>query len=1093
MLKVAESTEESAPARAKRRGKPFRRIALATLAVVALVGAAAGGLYLQATRASVSLGYLSGRVESAIAQRLPSEAKVSVGSTAFSYRRGQGVILRIRDLELFLPGIASVSVADVSTMASASALLGGAIDLQSVTISGVAIGVSATRPPSPAGTGAALVRSAATTVTDQIVDADKLMRGAGLREVVVHDASISLNGSETPALSIGEANWLPLSPTRSKAWMQIVEEGGAGWDLTVEHRQTPRGNTVVTLDFEDVPATALVPQLAGTEGGPHFRSAVTLQTRIARAADGRFLEMRGVLSATGGELSATGADRMYVATAAVSFVLEETGDRLAIPSGEIRTLTGAVAFEGVADLTELGHTTLVGRILDGSLSTPIGEVESVRLIGGGLVARVDFSDLGLEIERLHVMTPDGSASAIGQASLAGDTPGVSFALSISEMPTGTVRALWPPFVADKLRQWFDINVTSGMLGPATLQVALPLENLGPRNRGKILPTYGLVGSVPFREADFSPIKNFPTISNASGEIAFGNATVRIVAQSGAITVPEKGVLQAAGTVLSVPELGRLQPRGDLHLELSGPAAALAVVSDTPPLSVARDRGIVANDLSGEAALSLDANIPLHDADFSDVIPTFRLALTDFSSTAPIDGRTVEDADLVLEGSPRSYTVKGEGKLDGYQASVDLLQGSSAPGQSAVVVALDDAARERMGLGFGKLVTGPVQAYLMNTGELHQQIALDLKQTRISLPFLGWEKGPGVPATASFVMEETEEGRKLSRFLLSGKGFEARGAILIGPDGRLKEATLERVALRPGDRLSAIVTAAGSGYDVTINGSVLDARGIIRHVGSDQLAGTADIFPVRVALDVDVVRGENDVALSGVRGNMTITRGGLDTVSIKGAIGANQPFEWSLTRDGNTRALRVLADSGGAMMRFAGIYSRVAGGSLIIDYSGTVGGGGSGVLVLRDFRVVNEAALTSVIEPSTPRAGMVHSYASSGGDYHFSQLRIPFRQEGWVITIGDAALRGGTLGATASGTINLPDSKIAVSGTLIPAFGINNIAGAIPLLGAILGGGRDEGLVGITYKLFGPLDNPELVVNPISAIAPGIFRKIFEYR
>jgi hypothetical protein len=149
--------------------------------------------------------------------------------------------------------------------------------------------------------------------------------------------------------------------------------------------------------------------------------------------------------------------------------------------------------------------------------------------------------------------------------------------------------------------------------------------------------------------------------------------------------------------------------------------------------------------------------------------------------------------------------------------------------------------------------------------------------------------------------------------------------------------------------------------------------------------------------------------------------------------------------------------------------------------------------MRDFRVMNEAALKGVLEPSSPRAGMVHSYALAGNDYQFSQLRIPFRQEGWVITIDDVALRGAAIGATASGTINMPDGKLAISGTLIPAFGINNIAGAIPLLGAILGGGRDEGLVGITYKMFGPLDNPSLVVNPISAIAPGIFRKIFEYR
>jgi hypothetical protein len=98
----------------------------------------------------------------------------------------------------------------------------------------------------------------------------------------------------------------------------------------------------------------------------------------------------------------------------------------------------------------------------------------------------------------------------------------------------------------------------------------------------------------------------------------------------------------------------------------------------------------------------------------------------------------------------------------------------------------------------------------------------------------------------------------------------------------------------------------------------------------------------------------------------------------------------------------------------------------------------------------------------------------------------------VITISNAAMRGAALGATASGTINIPGSKMAISGALIPVFGLNNVPGSIPLLGALFGG-RDEGLFGITYRMYGPLDEPQFSMNPISALAPGIFRKIFEQR
>jgi hypothetical protein len=45
---------------------------------------------------------------------------------------------------------------------------------------------------------------------------------------------------------------------------------------------------------------------------------------------------------------------------------------------------------------------------------------------------------------------------------------------------------------------------------------------------------------------------------------------------------------------------------------------------------------------------------------------------------------------------------------------------------------------------------------------------------------------------------------------------------------------------------------------------------------------------------------------------------------------------------------------------------------------------------------------------------------------------------------------------------------------------------------LLGGRKREGLIGITYQMYGPVDGPTLKLNPASAIAPGIFRRIFEY-
>jgi hypothetical protein len=53
-------------------------------------------------------------------------------------------------------------------------------------------------------------------------------------------------------------------------------------------------------------------------------------------------------------------------------------------------------------------------------------------------------------------------------------------------------------------------------------------------------------------------------------------------------------------------------------------------------------------------------------------------------------------------------------------------------------------------------------------------------------------------------------------------------------------------------------------------------------------------------------------------------------------------------------------------------------------------------------------------------------------------------------------------------------------------------GQIPIVGLFLGGGSDEGLIGVTYEIVGTPSAPVLNVNPMSAMAPGVLRKIFDF-
>ena len=48
---------------------------------------------------------------------------------------------------------------------------------------------------------------------------------------------------------------------------------------------------------------------------------------------------------------------------------------------------------------------------------------------------------------------------------------------------------------------------------------------------------------------------------------------------------------------------------------------------------------------------------------------------------------------------------------------------------------------------------------------------------------------------------------------------------------------------------------------------------------------------------------------------------------------------------------------------------------------------------------------------------------------------------------------------------------------------------IPLVGVLLSGGQNDGVFGVSYRVHGSMSGPTLTVNPLSAIAPGILRRI----
>ena len=118
-------------------------------------------------------------------------------------------------------------------------------------------------------------------------------------------------------------------------------------------------------------------------------------------------------------------------------------------------------------------------------------------------------------------------------------------------------------------------------------------------------------------------------------------------------------------------------------------------------------------------------------------------------------------------------------------------------------------------------------------------------------------------------------------------------------------------------------------------------------------------------------------------------------------------------------------------------------------------------------------------------------ALKGGGLNFDVLDAPFKLEGGVLELTQARASGATLGVTASGLVDMKNRVLDLKGTVVPAYAINALLGKIPLIGELFTGKeKGGGLFAATYTMQGQGENIDIVVNPLSALAPGAVRDIF---
>jgi Protein of unknown function len=573
-------------------------------------------------------------------------------------------------------------------------------------------------------------------------------------------------------------------------------------------------------------------------------------------------------------------------------------------------------------------------------------------------------------------------------------------------------------------------------------------------------------------------------------------TVAVNVGQGQVDTPAGRKLTVSDFLFEVPDLAPKPAPTRVRFHLDGPVPAAAEILQSDRLRDVGDKLIDPNSSKGTVSAVITLAMPLKNAlTKEDTTYSVNLDLGALSIDKLAMNQKLEASALKVVADNQGYRVKGDVKIGGQPASIDYRKTNDGDADVKLAATLDDAARARLGVDLGSSLNGSIPIKLtgkIGNGDNDNRFGVeaDLTAARIDNLLPGWTKVAGKNTKMTFNVVQKPQGTRFEDIVVEGNGTSIKGTLEVDDKNDLVNASFPTFAPSEGDKATLKAERAPDGtLKVTMRGEVFDGRAFIKGAMSGKEQSTkekAKAFDFDIDAKLGAIAGYYGEAVRGIDLKLSRRNGTIKSFSLNGKIGRDTPVIGDLRGKAQGReVLYVETNDAGAFFRFTDIYAKMTGGKmwLAVDPPTSDTTPQEGLLNVRDFHIKGEASLDRVVAngPGVNPQGV-----------GFSGMRAEFIRQTGQLRVKDGVVRGPTVGATIEGNIDYTANQVRMSGTFVPLYGLNNMFGQIPIVGLFLGGGSNEGLIGITYEVVGTPGAPVLRVNPISAMAPGVFRKIFDF-
>ncbi len=1125
------------------RNRTFRRVSLSLVLATAVLVVAAAGLWWRLNSGPIELDIATPWLKQAIEENFGAGDKVSVGGTQIERDERGRTSLRLRDIEVRnAEGVVVASAPKAEVGLSGLGLLYGRVRAHSLNLVGAAMSirietdgrvtvfaggeerpivtapptVEPARQPKPDASpqDAPPVESPSAAFADLAgimtwignVGTDGL-GGHELREMGLKNGSLMVDDRRT-----GKR----LTFDRINASLTRPEQGGVvfrlesvnperPWIISAAMRPLSEGIRALGLEARKVSMRDLLLAARLDSSGVEVNLPISASVRAEVGADGMPTVVQGELFTDPGSVVEHGKETVRHAIERIEarFNWDARRGNLIVPfqvnaESNQFTLRATVEPPVPGDTAWRLEVTRGDPVIDPVILGATGPKtnDGLALNRLNVRARIDPTRKRIDLDQGDVSRVDNrplfnvAVAVTGSLDFSGE-PHIAFGVAGTRMPTPTMMKLWPTFAAREVREWVAGHISNGIVERVVVAGNAPMANF--KDGGPPTPEDGLSVDIETSATTLRPVEDLPEIRDADLTVRVTGSSATVNLGRGTVEVAGGRKLNVASGVFWIPNTHAKPSPSVTTFRADGtvPAAAalLATESLRDKMGLSIDPATSRGTLSAHVTIKLPLakNIPPDSTTYS-----VDADLQNFAADKLLLGQKIEAQTLKVNASNTGYSIKGDVKVNGTSAKIDLRRGKGDDSaQLAMTASIDEAARRRLGLDLGAAVSGtiPIKATGSigdNVKDERLNIEADLTPVKIENLLPGWFKPAGKPARATYTMIKSATKTRFDDVVIDGAGANVKGAIEIDNSGNLVTANFPVFALSDGDKLSVKADRGDSGaLKVMMRGDVFDGRSFVK----SSLAGAED-GPKGKQMDLDLdirigaVAGHNGETLRGLDLKLSRRGGQIRSFNLGGKVGRDTPLLGDLrlrARD-NHRVVYLETDDAGALFRFTDTYPRIFGGRMWIamDPPTQEQTPQVGTIVVRDFAVRGEPALDRIVATSG---------ASGPQGIGFAEASAGFTKTTGRMSVRDGVVRGPLVGATVEGQVDYARNEVHLRGTFVPLYGLNNMfgLGQIPIVGLFLGG-SNESLLGITYEATGAPSAPRISVNPVSAIAPGLLRK-----